>query len=264
MLSVISHAALSLRLSCSWSLEPAGAEHDDRRAGAVDVGEGAGQRRARSARCRRPRGGDIGERLAVAVGVRARRARTRTGRSDCRSSRWPARRRTRRSVAYCSKSLQRCRRALTVAFELLRHARLDLDHGADRVAGIGRRERPVEHVDRGDLFRRDHPPFRRGVGVVVADQRREQHAVGIDQAARAGADAGRARGDRRLGVADMALAHEDVGKIAQRILGIDDVGGLCDFLGRAGLGTWSGCCSCDGRSPVTTTTSRCGSFRRRR
>ena len=66
-------------------------------------------------------------------------------------------------------------------FELLRHARRDLEDAADGVAGIVRREGAVEEVDALDLFGRDEAPTRRADRIVVADQRGEQEVVGINK-----------------------------------------------------------------------------------
>src|SRR4029078_10352191 len=47
---------------------------------------------------------------------------------------------------------------LGVRLELARHPRHVVDDGADRVAWIRSRERPVHDVDAGDILRSEHPP----------------------------------------------------------------------------------------------------------
>ena len=106
------------------------------------------------------------------------------------------------------------------ALQTIGQARRDVDNGADRVARICRRERPVEHVDAGNLLGRYQAPARAGRGVVVADQRREDRAVGVDQAARASAEPRGACRKRRLAVADMAFANDEARQIFERILDI--------------------------------------------
>ena len=114
--------------------------------------------------------------------------------------------------------------------ELIGHARDVVDHGAHRVAGIGRRERSVEHVDALDFLGRHQAPARRE-GRAVAEQVRQQDAVGIDQRARAVARArSAAREHRVVVVADVALAHQQAREILQRIFAVGGVDGLGDLL----------------------------------
>ncbi len=116
---------------------------------------------------------------------------------------------------------------LGLRFQVLGAAGGDLHHLADGIAGKGRREGAVHHVDALHLARRHHAPARRSAGIVVADQGREQDPVDIDQAARAGAHARGAGGDRVLGVARMALADQHIGQQFQPVLhrrGIDRAG----------------------------------------
>ena len=121
------------------------------------------------------------------------------------------------------------------ALRPVRHAGCEVHHRPDRVAGISCGERPVEDVHPLDLVGRDHAPARRGKAVIVADQRREQHAIGIDEAARAGADARGPRRERRLRVPDMALADQQARQVAEHVLGVDDVDRFVGARGREGL-----------------------------
>ena len=123
--------------------------------------------------------------------------------------------------------------------EAPRHARHEVDDGAGRVAGVGGAERPVQHVDALDLLGRDQPPARR-VRRTVAEQVRQQDAVGVDQRARAVAGARGAAGEHGMvEVADVALAHIEARQVLQRILGVAGVdaaldGGCVDALGGGG------------------------------
>ena len=67
-------------------------------------------------------------------------------------------------------------------FELFRHPRHIVDHRADRIAGIGRRERTIQHVDALDFFRRHQAPARRVIGA-VAEQVGQQDAIRVYQRA---------------------------------------------------------------------------------
>jgi hypothetical protein len=119
---------------------------------------------------------------------------------------------------------------LGVSLELPGHAGHVVDHGACGVAGIGGRERAVEHADPLDLLGRHQAPARRE-GRAVAEVVRQQDAVGIDHRARAVAGARGAAGqDRVVVVADVALAHQQAREVAQRVFG---VGGV-DLLGDLG------------------------------
>lgn len=212
---------LELEIILLLMLEPGRAEHADGSAGAVDFVIAAAGGRARSGGRGRAIGGDVEERLALAIDMIGadepgeRAGAIADGRADAIDGQIAIR-------AILIEGLQADARA-DARFQFVGQARGDVDDRADRIARIGRREGPVEDFDPINLLRRDHRPARGCGRVVVADQRREQRAVGIDQAARAGADARGARGERRLGVADMAFADDEARQIFERILDIGPV-----------------------------------------
>ena len=114
--------------------------------------------------------------------------------------------------------------------ETLGHARHVIDDGADRIAGIGRRERAVQHVHALDFLRRHQAPTRREAGA-VAEKIRQGDAVGIDQRTRAVAGAGGARGQYGMVViADVTFAHQQAGEVLQGILGVGGVDPGFDLL----------------------------------
>jgi hypothetical protein len=123
------------------------------------------------------------------------------------------------------------RRCLGRGLEPVRLPGRDVDDGADRIARISGGEGAVEDVDPLDLLRRHHEPARAGAIVVVADEGGEEDSVGVDQAPSAGADAGGAGGERRLGVARMAPADEQARQIAHRILWRQEGGGFLESGG---------------------------------
>src|SRR6185295_19545070 len=86
--------------------------------------------------------------------------------------------------------------------------------GADRVAGIERRVRPVQHVDAVDLFRGDHVPARR---VEAAEEVGQQIAVHQHQATRRLQRRETASADERVTVADEALADRQVRNVLERV-----------------------------------------------
>ncbi len=131
---------------------------------------------------------------------------------------------------------------LRTHFERLGHPRCDLDHRAHGIARILRGERAIHDINARNILGRDHAPARGGRCVVVADQRRQQNPIGIDQAAGACPNAGCSRGDGVLRIADMAFAHQDVGQIFENVFGVDDVDALGRFGRRHALGLARNCC----------------------
>ena len=83
---------------------------------------------------------------------------------------------------------------------------------------------------RADRFRRDQIPLRRRAGIVVADQRRDQEIVVIDQRARAGIEAPASRRQHRLVVAVVALAHEQARHVFDGVFGVLEIDGLVDLF----------------------------------
>ena len=165
----------------------------------------------------------VGEhhRMAFAVEAVHPPARPRTRPSGRRSRRWPGCCRSCRASVELEILMMVAQ--LRMGFERLRHACDVVDHGADRIARVGRRERPVQHVDAGDLLRRHQAPARRERGA-IAEQVRQQDAVGIDQRTRAVAGARGAGGQYRVvEVADVALAHQQAREVLQHVLGVDRV-----------------------------------------
>jgi hypothetical protein len=116
------------------------------------------------------------------------------------------------------------------------HLRGDQQHPPDGVARIGRRERPVEKVDPRDGIRRDQIPVRRSPGVVVADQRRDQQIIIIDQRPCARSEPPGPGRQHRLIVAVVALAHEQARQIFDGIFGVLEIDGLIDLFGRDAIG----------------------------
>lgn len=128
--------------------------------------------------------------------------------------------------------------AIALREELRRHRRLEpvglarrQQHGrADRVARIERGKRAVQHVDARDVVGGDQRPARR-IRVARAEQVRQQQAVGIDEPARTLQLVEVAPGEHAVAVADVALAHHQVGRVLQRVLGAG-VGVRVDLLAR--------------------------------
>ena len=117
-----------------------------------------------------------------------------------------------------------------VQLELVRHARHVVDDGADGVAGIRRRERPVEHVDALDLLGSHEAPARRE-RCAVAEQVRDQDPVDIDE--RPGAVVGTRSAGCEHGmvvIADVTLANDQAREILQRVLGVGRVDSNADVL----------------------------------
>ena len=123
--------------------------------------------------------------------------------------------------------------------KLLRHARTHYDGGANGVAGVQRRERAIDDINTGHLFRRDHVPARR-----VEAREEVRHEIAVHQHQRARRLCGRkaAATHQRITVADVALADGGVRYVLQRIFGVDEVlraqvlGGNSDHGGRHGRG----------------------------
>ena len=111
---------------------------------------------------------------------------------------------------------------LGIGFEVRGHARRDRDGRAHRVARVQRGVRAVDHVDLVDVVGEDHRPARRereGIAEEVA----EQEAIGIDEPARRLRVARAAHGDRRIHVADEALANRHVRHVLEHVFRRDDV-----------------------------------------
>ena len=126
-----------------------------------------------------------------------------------------------------------------IELEMIRHAGGDGDGRADGIAGIAGREGAIEHIDAADILRRGDAEMRAGGAVVVADGGGHHHAIDKDQVAGAGAKARGAGGDRVLGIAIMAFAHDQRRREFQHVFGIDGVD-LFLRLGGGDLGVWSG------------------------
>ena len=118
---------------------------------------------------------------------------------------------------------------LHMRFELAWHAGHEVNHGADRVARIGGGERAVHHIDALDFLGRYQAPARRK-GRAVAQVVGQQDAIRVDR--RTGAVAGArcaARQHRVVVVADVALAHQQAGKVFQRVLAVGRIDRLFDL-----------------------------------
>lgn len=113
-----------------------------------------------------------------------------------------------------------CAGGVAIQFEMIGHAGGDVDGGANGIAGVARCERAIEHVDAADILGRRNAEMRRGGAVVVADGRVDHDPVDEDQVARRRAQAGGAGGDRVLGIAVMALTHDQGRRIFQHVLGV--------------------------------------------
>ena len=124
---------------------------------------------------------------------------------------------------------------LDVGFKLGRHAGDVIDHGADRVTGVGGGERAVHHIHPLDLFRRDQAPAWRIRGA-VAQVVGQQNAVGVHRRTRAVAGARGAAGEHGVVVvANVALAHQQAGQVFERVFAVGGVDGLLDLLARDAL-----------------------------
>jgi hypothetical protein len=124
-----------------------------------------------------------------------------------------------------------CVAELGVRLEAGWHAGDVIDHGADRIAGVGGREGAVQHVDALDFLRRDQAPARRESGA-IAQVVGQQDAVGVHH--RTGAVAGARSAGGQHGVvvvADEALAHQQAGQVFERVFAVGGVDGLLDLLG---------------------------------
>ena len=130
-------------------------------------------------------------------------------------------------------ALHRAQR-VAVKLEAVGHAGRDVDDRAYRTAAIGRRERSVKHIDAADVLRSGNAEMRAGAAVIVANGRIDHDPVDKDQVACRCPYARSAGGDRVLGVAEMAFADHQRGRIAQHVLGVDGVD-LFGGLGRADL-----------------------------
>ena len=116
--------------------------------------------------------------------------------------------------------------------QLLGHSRGDLHDAAKRIARKLRREGTIEHVNPVDFLGRNEAPARRPFGVVVADKRRQQQIVGVDEAARRGIDAPGAGLQHRLVVAVVAFAKKQTRRVFERVFRVDNVDLFLDVLAR--------------------------------
>ena len=121
--------------------------------------------------------------------------------------------------------------------ELFRRAGTYHHGGTNGVAGVQRRERPVDDIDAGHLFRRNHVPARR-----IEARQEVRHEIAVHQHQRTGRLGGRetASAHQRVAVADVALADGGVRYVFQRVFGVDEIlraqvfGGNSDDGGRHG------------------------------
>ena len=198
-------------------------------AGADDVGRLAQlvvRRKRAGGTCRCMRGSDVGQRLAVAVlqvgaDEPRQRAVAAAGGEAALAGAVIAFR------AVLVEGLQRLR-LLERDFGPVRLPRGDAQDAADRIAGVGGGERSVQHVEMVDGLRRDHAPARRADAVVVGDQRGYRDVVDEHQRARAGIDAPGARGERRLRIAEVALAEEHARQVSGGVLHVDGIDRVLD------------------------------------
>ena len=225
---------LQLDMILPLMFEPARPQHADRHPQAVQIGIATGGGRSRGAGGRRLGRGDVEQRLAVAGDViHAGEQRNRPEPvADRRAQLICGQGFVRRILVELLDVGARSDRALQPIGQPCR----DVDDRADRIARIGRRERPVEHVDPRDLLRADQAPARAGDRVVVADQRRQQRAIRIDQAARARSETRGTRRERCLGIADMALPDDERGKVFQRLFDVERVDRGRDHVAGDGRG----------------------------
>src|SRR3989344_5711685 len=100
-------------------------------------------------------------------------------------------------------------------------------------ARVGGREGAVHHVGAFDLVGADHAPARREgqPAHAVAQEVRQQDAVGVDGRARAVAGARGAAGeDCVVVVADVALAHQQAGEVLEHVFAVGGVDGARDLV----------------------------------